>query len=184
MRTINQSTKLGFVGAKPELRATTGGVPVATFSLATSERWTDDAGQNQEETTWHRCVAFGKPAEIVAELVDKGSLVYVQGRDQKRGYVDRDQVQRVAHEIVIESFSVMPAHIAHSPNGSASKPQAGQVAAAGAPTAQPVGDGQSPEPGKSTKPGKAGGKRGAAKSAANGSAARESFDAMDGDIPF
>ena len=181
MRTINQSTKLGFVGAKPELRATNGGVPVATFSLATSERWTDDAGQNQEETTWHRCVAFGKPAEIVAQLVDKGSLVYVQGRDQKRGYVDRDQVQRVAHEIVIESFSVMPANAA---NRSAMKPQDGQAPVPEAPTAQSVGDGQSPEPGKSTKPGKAGSKRGPAKPAANGSAARESFDAIDGDIPF
>ena len=178
MRTINQSTKLGFVGAKPELRATNSGVSVATFSLATSERWTDDAGQDQEETTWHRCVAFGKPAEIVAKLVDKGSLVYVQGRDQKRGYVDRDQVQRIAHEIVIESFSVMPGQ------GSASKAQAGQAPAAEAPTGQPVRDGQSPETGKSTKPGKAGGKRGAAKPAANGSAARVSFDAMDGDIPF
>ena len=178
MRTINQSTKLGFVGAKPELRATTGGVPVATFSLATSERWTDDAGQDQEETTWHRCVAFGKSAEIVAKLVDKGSLVYVQGRDQKRTYADRDEVQRVAHEIVIESFSVMPGQ------GSASKAQAGQASAAQAPTGQPARDGQSPETGKSAKPGKAGGKRGAAKPATNGSAARASFDAMDGDIPF
>ena len=87
-------------------------------------------------------------------------------------------VQRIAHEIVIESFSVMPGQ------GSASKAQAGQAPAAEAPTGQPVRDGQSPGTGKTIKPGKAGGKRGAAKSAANGSAARESFDAMDGDIPF
>ena len=109
MQTINQSTKLGYVGKNPELRYTATGAAVASFSLATSERWTDNEGNDREETTWHNCVAFGNLASIVDKLIGKGSLVYVQGRDQKRTYADRDGIERSAHQIVIETVSVMPA---------------------------------------------------------------------------
>ena len=109
MQTINQSTKLGYVGKNPELRYTATGAAVASFSVATSERWTDNEGNDREETTWHNCVAFGNLASIVDKLIGKGSLVYVQGRDQKRTYTDRDGIERSAHQIVIETVSVMPA---------------------------------------------------------------------------
>ena len=178
MQTINQSTKLGYVGKNSELRYTATGAAVASFSLATSERWTDNEGNDREETTWHNCVAFGNLASIVDKLIGKGSLVYVQGRDQKRSYTDRDGIERSAHQIVIETVSVMPAARANptanpAADASAAGANAGNTATDKAPpqaAAAPTGKASVAGKGKHAKPD--------AKSAAKASAA------ADADIPF
>ena len=190
MQTINQSTKLGYVGKNPELHYTATGAAVASFSLATSERWTDNEGNDREETTWHNCVAFGNLASIVDKLIGKGSLVYVQGRDQKRTYTDRDGIERSAHQIVIETVSVMPAARANptanpTADASAAGANAGDKATDTAPpqaAAAPTGNASAAGKGKHANLGARPGAKPDVKPDAK-STAKASADA-DADIPF
>jgi len=71
---------MGNLGRDPELRYTPAGQAVTNFSLATNEVWTDGAGQRQERTLWWRISIFGKQAEICNEYLQKGRLVFVEGR--------------------------------------------------------------------------------------------------------
>jgi single-strand DNA-binding protein len=71
---------MGNLGRAPELRYTPAGQAVTNFSLATNEVWTDGAGQRQERTLWWRISIFGKQAEICNEYLQKGRLVFVEGR--------------------------------------------------------------------------------------------------------
>src|SRR3990167_5440897 len=79
MASVNKVILIGNVGRDPEIRFTTSGEPIANFSLATSEKWTDKGGQKQERTEWHRVEVFGKTAQVVRDFVSKGKPVYIEG---------------------------------------------------------------------------------------------------------
>lgn len=102
MRTLNRVELIGNVGSDPEVRETTKGTPVANVSLATNDGWGD-----HEETTWHRIVAFGKRADIVAEYVRKGQPIYVDGELRKRTYEAADGSERHAVEVVAEEIILL-----------------------------------------------------------------------------
>src|SRR5471032_1693327 len=70
-RSLNKVTLIGNLGADPEVRSTTGGNRVATFSLATSRQWSDSAGAKQEKTEWHRCVVLNTKNSQLADIVEK-----------------------------------------------------------------------------------------------------------------
>lgn len=70
---------VGHLGRDPELRYTSGGQPVCSFSVATSRSWTDQNGQPQEKTTWFRVTAWGKLGELCNQYLSKGRLVLVEG---------------------------------------------------------------------------------------------------------
>ena len=97
---FNEATLIGRLGADPEVRYTQNGTPVATFQLATNERWKDREGQSQERTEWHNIVLWGKLAEIANDYLRKGSPVYIEGRLQTRSWDDRDGNKRYTTEIV------------------------------------------------------------------------------------
>ena len=97
---LNKAMVIGNLGEDPEMRYTQSGQAVVNFSVATNRRWTDSNGEQQEETDWHRIVAWGKQAESVDEYLSKGSSVYVEGRMQTRSYEDNDGVTRYVTEIV------------------------------------------------------------------------------------
>jgi single-strand DNA-binding protein len=99
MKSINKVILIGHTGRQPEVRYTQSGAPVANFSLATSERYTSKTGERQEQTEWHKIVAWGKLAEICQEYVQKGSYLYIEGKLQTRSYDDRDGVKRYVTEI-------------------------------------------------------------------------------------
>jgi len=103
-KTVNKVILIGHVGRPPEIRYTQGGAPVANFTLATNETWTSQTGEKQERTEWHKIVAWRKLAEICQEYVQKGSLLYVEGKIQTRSYDDRDGVKRYVTEI--QAFSI------------------------------------------------------------------------------
>ncbi len=97
----------GYLGRDPELRYTPGGVPVARFSVATSERWTDQSGQQQERTIWWQVSVWGKQGETVSQYLKKGSQVVIEGRmdpDPETGgprlWTGRDGKPRANFEIV------------------------------------------------------------------------------------
>ena len=99
MGSVNKVILIGNLGRDPEVRYTQGGAPVANFTLATNESWTDKSGARQERTEWHRVVVWGKTAEIVREHLTKGKQVFVEGSLQTRSWDDRDGNKRYTTEV-------------------------------------------------------------------------------------
>jgi len=106
-RGVNKVILIGNLGQDPELRQTPSGTPVATFTLATNEGWTDKDGQRQERTEWHRIVAWGKLAEICNQYLRKGRQVYIEGRLTTRSWEDRQGAQRKTTEIVANQMLML-----------------------------------------------------------------------------
>ena len=79
---LNRVTLLGRLGKDPEIRATQSGAQIASFSLATSETWTDkSSGEKQERTQWHQIVCFAAGlVPIIEKYMAKGDQVYVEGQ--------------------------------------------------------------------------------------------------------
>ena len=94
MASLNKITLIGHVGRDPEIRYLQSGEPVANFSLATSEKWTNKGGEKQERTEWHRIEVWGKTAEVVQSYVSKGSQVYVEGSMHYEEWNDKDGNKR------------------------------------------------------------------------------------------
>ncbi|MEW6049999.1 MAG: single-stranded DNA-binding protein [Candidatus Zixiibacteriota bacterium] len=101
---VNKAILIGRLGKDPDLRYTAGGKAVATFSLATDERWTGPDGQKKESVTWHNIVAWGKTAEVMKEYLRKGREVYIEGRIDNRSYDDKEGNKRYVSEVVVQSF--------------------------------------------------------------------------------
>ena len=91
---LNKVLLIGRLGKDPEVRYTTTGGSVATFSVATNENWTDKNGQKQERTEWHRIVAWGKLGEICGQYLSKGREAFVEGRLQTREWTDKEGHKR------------------------------------------------------------------------------------------
>ena len=106
-RSVNKAILIGNLGKDPELRYTSSGVAVATFSLATNESWKDPEGNTQERTQWHNIVAWRKLAEICGEYLKKGGKVYLEGRLQYRNYDDKNGVKRYVTEIVMDEMVML-----------------------------------------------------------------------------
>ncbi len=104
---VNKVILVGNLGKDPELRYTSGGTAVATFSLATSERYKDRSGEQQEKTEWHNIVAWRNLAEICGKYLHKGKQVYIEGRIQTRSYDDRDGNKRYITEIVADQMQML-----------------------------------------------------------------------------
>lgn len=97
---VNKVILLGNLGKDPEVRSTPSGDSVANLSLATSEKWTDKAGEKQERTEWHRVTLWGRTAEIAGEYLSKGDTIYVEGKLQTRKWTDKEGVERYSTDVV------------------------------------------------------------------------------------
>ena len=104
---VNKVVLVGHLGGDPETRFTPSGVAVASFNLAPNESWRDANGELQDKTEWHRCVMFGKSAEMSGELLKKGQLVYLEGKLQTRNWEDKDGVKRYTTEVVCDIFTML-----------------------------------------------------------------------------
>lgn len=105
-KSLNKVQLIGNLGKDPELKYTSAGVAVATFSIATSDSWKDQEGNTQERTEWHNIVAWRKLAEICGEWLKKGKRVYIEGRLQTRNY-EKDGVKRYITEIVADQLIML-----------------------------------------------------------------------------
>jgi len=94
MASVNKVILIGNLGKDPEIRYTQTGEPIANFSLATSENWTDKGGQKQERTEWHRVEVFGKTAQVVRDYCTKGKPVYIEGSIRYEEWTDKDGNKR------------------------------------------------------------------------------------------
>ena len=155
MASVNKVILIGNLGADPETRYLPSGDAVTNIRIATSEKWKDKSGEQQEHTEWHRIAFFGKLAEIAGEYLKKGSPVYVEGRIRTRKWQDKESGQdRYSTEIVADRMQLL--------GGRAS----GAEAAPREPAAAGAGGGNGG--GKPQQQKKGGG----------------AFDQMDDDIPF
>ena len=101
-RSVNKVILIGNLGKDPELRYTSSGVAVASFSVATNESWKDPEGNTQERTQWHNIVAWRKLAETCNQFLTKGKLVYVEGSLRTRLYDGKDGQKRVSLDVTAD----------------------------------------------------------------------------------
>jgi single stranded DNA-binding protein (ssb) len=104
---INKVILIGNLGADPEMRYTQSGTPVATFRMATTERWKGQDGQMQEQTEWHTIVAWRRLAEICGEYLAKGSRVFIEGKLQTRKWQDQNGNDRYTTEIIAREMKML-----------------------------------------------------------------------------
>lgn len=106
MRGVNKVIIVGSCGQDPEYRALSNG-GVVNLSVATSEKWIDkNSGNEQSKTEWHRCVAYGKLADIARDYCRKGSKVYIEGKLQTRSW-EQDGQKRYATEIIFNELQLL-----------------------------------------------------------------------------
>ena len=105
---INKVILVGNVGSQPEIKSTQStSEGLATFSIATSEKWKDKkSGEQKEKTDWHRIVVFAPGlVRVVREYVNKGSKLYIEGKMQTREYEGNDGIKRYTTEVLLTQYS-------------------------------------------------------------------------------
>ena len=136
MSSLNRAMIIGNLTRDPELKTTSTGQSVVSFSVATNRSWTGQDGQKQEKVEFHNVVAWGKLAEIINQYMKKGRKIYIDGRLQTRDWQGQDGIKRYRTEIVAEnmvmlgggagqsngSYQPAPATPANTPNQQESVP--------------------------------------------------------------
>ena len=104
---VNKVILVGNLGQDPETKEVNGNT-VASFSVATSNRWKDKDGNRQEATEWHNVVCWGRQAEVAGQYLAKGKQVYVEGRLQTRSWEDNDSGKKMYRtEVVCNNFQML-----------------------------------------------------------------------------
>jgi len=105
--TVNKVILVGRLGKDPEMRYTSSGTAVVNFSMATNHFTKDKDGNNTDTTEWHQVVAFGRTAEVAGEYLNKGKLVYIEGRLQTRSWDDPNGQKRYKTEVVCSNLQLL-----------------------------------------------------------------------------
>jgi single-strand DNA-binding protein len=127
MASLNKVMLIGNLGKDPEVRFTASGQAVASFSLATSEKFKGKSGEWEERTEWHNITLWGKLAEISGEYLTKGKTIYVEGRLQTRKWQDKSGNDRYTTEIVGDKMQMLSAKGERSSSTSASSQGSGSM---------------------------------------------------------
>lgn len=109
---LNKVMLIGNVGRDPNVRYLDGnaggqGSKVATFTLATTERYRDRSGETRENTEWHNIVAWRNSADLAEKFIHKGTQIYVEGRLRTRSYTDQAGVQKYTTEVVADNIQLL-----------------------------------------------------------------------------
>lgn len=104
---LNRCDFIGRLGKDPDVRYSTSGDAIASFSLAIGSQWKDKSGNKQESTEWVNCVAFGKIGEIIGQFLYKGSQVYISGRLKTEKYQDKSGADRYSTKIVVNNMQML-----------------------------------------------------------------------------
>ncbi len=109
MASLNKVMLIGNLGKDPELRYTPDGLAILKFPIATSEYSNDKSGNRTEKTTWHNIVIFGKIAQTLANYLNKGKQVFVEGRINNRSYDKQDGTKGYISEIIASNIVMLGA---------------------------------------------------------------------------
>jgi single-strand DNA-binding protein len=129
MKCLNRVMVIGYVGRDPEMRYTSSGRAVTSFSVGTTRKWTGSEGESREETEWFNVVAWGDLAEISKQYVGKGQPVYVEGRLQTRSWDDQEGKKRYRTELVAQEVIVLSRR--SEGDGGYDHPETEQIASVG-----------------------------------------------------
>lgn len=124
MASLNKAHIIGYLGGDPEVKYMPNGDAVASFSLATTERWKDKAtGENKDATEWHRIVIYKQLAEIAGKYLKKGSKIYLEGKLKTRKWQDKSGQDRYTTEIIADQMQMLDSKENNSAeNNAASQP--------------------------------------------------------------
>lgn len=140
---LNKVTIYGRLGRDPELKSLPSGIKVVSFSLATTESYKDKtSGEKKEVTDWHNLVCFGKRAEVIAQWVHKGDMLFVEGKLKTRSW-EKDGVKQYRTEVNIDDFKFGESNRgggAPSSQSASTTPKAATPVAKQAPQAAPPAD--------------------------------------------
>jgi single-strand DNA-binding protein len=145
MGSVNKVILLGNLGADAEIRYTSSQKPVVRFNLATTEKWRDKSGQDQERTEWHRVVVWDKQGEAIHQYLIKGKQVYVEGKIRSRSWEGKDGQKKYTTEIVADAVVLLGGGRGGAGDRPASRPP-GRPAAQDEPIEPPPQDVTSPDP--------------------------------------
>ena len=106
MSGVNKVILVGHLGKDPEARTLEGGVSVVSFPLATSESFNKD-GRKIEQTEWHNIVMWRGLADVAAKFLQKGKLVYIEGKLRTRSFEDKEGIKKYTTEVVAENFTLL-----------------------------------------------------------------------------
>lgn len=181
MSTVNKVILIARLGRDPEVRYTPSGSAVTNVSAATSRRWKNkETGDPQEETEWHRLVAYDRLAEMIGEYLKKGSLAYFEGRLKTRKWTDKDGADRYTTEIVVDQMTMLGSRQdAQGDASAAAAPAARRPATHSEMRQQRMAEYGATQASTSSAPPAA-----AARPPSSTAAPATGFDDMDNDIPF
>ena len=143
---LNKVMLIGNVGRDPEVRYLEGtagaanATKVASFTLATTERYRDRSGELRENTEWHNIVAWRNSADLAEKFIRRGSQVYIEGRLRTRSWTDPQGVKKYTTEIIVDNIQLLGKRTdnpAEQAQGGFQQPQA-QGYTAQAPSASPA----------------------------------------------
>jgi len=104
---VNKVILIGNLGHTPEIKQLPSGQNVASFTLATTEKYTNKTGEKVKQTEWHKIIAFGKLADIASKYLQKGEIVYIEGKLRTRQWEGKDGVKRTSTEIVAITIQLL-----------------------------------------------------------------------------
>ena len=108
MKSVNKVILLGNLARDPEMHYTENKKEVCSFGVATNRSWVPfESDERQEETEFHRIVAWDKLAETCHQFLRKGRKVYLEGRLRTRSYTDKDDIKRTVTEIVLDEMVML-----------------------------------------------------------------------------
>ena len=107
---LNKVMLIGNVGRDPEVRyldGNSGNAKVATFTLATTERYRDRNGETRENTEWHNIVAWRGNADVAERFIRKGTQLFIEGRIRTRSWDDQTGNKRYTTEIIVDNLQLL-----------------------------------------------------------------------------
>ena len=104
---MNKIIIIGNLGRDPEMRYSTSGNPMTSFSIASNHRYTTAAGERREETEWFNCTAFGRLADTCNQYLSRGQQVYVEGRLRSRQYDRRDGTPGFSLDVTVTDMQML-----------------------------------------------------------------------------
>lgn len=107
MKGLNKVQLIGNLGKDPEINVLEGNIPVAKFTLATTESYRDNKGNIQTHTEWHNIVLWRGLAELSEKYLTKGSLVFIEGKLKTRHYEDKEGNKKYVTEIIADEMIML-----------------------------------------------------------------------------
>lgn len=106
---VNKIILLGNVGRDPEVRTLEGGNKVASFTLATTDKYKDRNGEIKEATEWHNIVAWNQPATVAEQYVRKGTQLFIEGKVKTRSYQTQQGEKKFVTEVMVDRLQLLGA---------------------------------------------------------------------------